>query len=98
MPNSCLVLIFVSTGAMSCPPISASSSAVTEGCSRGVLRPYQAQSEIKPTAGKLAHNKALCHPITDISEAMSGGVSAAPRLNPMVCKPCTDAHQRGGNQ
>jgi len=29
--------------------------------------------------------------------AMSGGVSAAPSDNPMVCSPCTEAQLRGGN-
>jgi len=88
----------LSTGTALRVPISSSSSGVTEGCSRGALRPYQAQIEIKATAGRLAHSNARCHPITDIRFAMSGGVSAAPRLNPIVCKPCTVVQWRGGNQ
>src|SRR5260221_3510990 len=98
MVKSCRALIVLSTGTALRVPISSSSSGVTEGCSRGALRPYQAQIEIKATAGRLAHSNARCHPITDIRFAMSGGVSAAPRLNPIVCKPCTVVQWRGRKQ
>src|ERR1700737_4461307 len=97
MLRSCLALIVLSTGTALRVPISSNSSGDTEGCSRGVLRPYHAQIEINTMAGRLAHSNARCHPITDMRLAMSGGVSAAPRLNPIVCRPCTDAQLRGGN-
>ena len=98
MLTTCLTLIAVSTDAMSCPPISASSAADTDGCSRGALRPYQAHIAISGTAGRLAHSSACCHPNADMRWLMSGGVNAAPRPNPMVCSPCTKAQRRGGNQ
>src|SRR5258708_33989782 len=98
MVKSCRALIVLSTGTALRVPISSSSLGVTEGCSRGALRPYQAQIEIKATAGRLAHSNARCHPITDIRVAMSGGVTATPRLNPLVCQPCTVVQWREGTQ
>src|SRR5450631_2184078 len=98
MFTSRLKLMLLSMGAAPCSPISANSSADIEGCSRGVLRPYHAQSEIKPIAGRLSQSNARCHPIADMSDETSGGVRAAPRPSPMVCKPCTDVQLPGGNQ
>src|SRR5580704_583888 len=97
MLTSCLALIVLSTGAAVSVPISSISSGETAGCSRGELRPYQAQIEINPIAGRLAHSNARCHPIVDMRFAMSGGVSAAPSDNPIVCSPCTEVQLRGGN-
>ncbi len=83
---------------MAAPPISASSCADTDGCSRGELRPYQAHSAIKTSAGRLVNSRAGCHPNAVMREAIRGGVSAAPNPKPIVCKPCTYDQRMGGNQ
>ena len=81
-----------------CAPSSASSAALTAGCCAGVSRPYQAQPAISSTAGRAVHSSARCQSKADMSQAMSGGVRAAPRPSPMLCSPCTSGHWAGVNQ
>src|SRR5260370_36721136 len=79
-------------------PISASSCADTDGCSRGELRPYQAHSAIRTSAGRLVRSRAGCQPNAVMSEAIRGGVSAAPNPKPIVWRPGTHDQRMGGNQ
>src|SRR5580698_1700136 len=79
-------------------PISVSSCWVIDRCSRGVLRPYQAQSAINPSVGKLLQMSACRQPKRNVSKPMRGGVTTEPKLSPMVCSPCTNAQRFCGNQ
>src|SRR3984885_3239687 len=78
-------------------PISSSSCSDIEGCSRGVLRPYQLQSAMSTSVGMLLQMSACRQPSHKLSVTMSGGVNARPKLSPMVCSPCTNAQRSGGN-
>src|SRR5580700_6368554 len=66
---------------------SASSAAVTDGCSLGVLRPYHAHKAITSTAGNAGQKSARCQPAEFIRYATIGGVAAAANCMPMVCTP-----------
>ena len=48
--------------AMSPASSSASSAAVTRGCSAGLSRPYQAQVAVSSTVGGASHSNAPCQP------------------------------------
>src|SRR5882724_7037306 len=95
--NTWRALIEYFTFGVQWSPISASSCGVMAGCSRGVLRPYHAHHTTKPSAGSVVQNNALRHPKKCMSEAINGGVAAAPSCNPIVCRPTTNAQRLGGN-
>ena len=53
---------------------------------------------MRPRAGNEVQNSARCQPKPSMSEAISGGASAAPSCRPMLCTPCTKGHLSGLNQ
>src|SRR5271168_1548720 len=66
---------------------SASSAGVTDECSFGLLRPYQAHRAMTITAGNAGQKSAFCQPTEFIRMATIGGVAAAANCMPMVCTP-----------
>src|SRR5438270_11464272 len=79
-------------------PSSASSSAVTAGCSAGLFRPYVAHQATSTSAGSVVQASARCQSKADMSQAISGGAREAPTPRPMLCRPCTTDHRSGVNQ
>src|SRR5690348_16499571 len=90
-------VIEASTRGTGCALSSASSAALTDGCSAGVSRPYQAQPQMSSSAGRELHSSACCQPNAYMSEEMSGGITAAPSCRPMLCSPCTSGQRSGAN-
>src|SRR5467141_1720966 len=87
-----------STVAGGSAPSSASSSALTDGCSAGLFLPYHAHQAISSSAGRVVQASARRQSNAVMSQAISGGVKDAPRPSPMLCKPCTSGHLSGVNQ
>src|SRR2546430_12366851 len=63
-----------SAGSGGSAPSSASSSALTAGCSAGLFLPYQAHQAISSSAGRVVQVSARRQSNAVMSQAMSGGV------------------------
>src|ERR1700736_7011547 len=79
--------IFAGGGGKGSLPSSAISSGVTDGCSRGELRAYQAHNTMMTTAGRAGQNNACCQPSVLMRYAPTGGVAAAANCKPIDCRP-----------
>jgi len=60
-------------------PSSASSSALTDGCSAGLFLPYHAHQAISSSAGRVVRRVPAANRKAVMSQAISGGVKDAPR-------------------
>ena len=92
------MLIWASGGALLSGFSSPSSAIDTERCSAGVLRPYQAHTAIRASGGSAAQNSPRCQPKAAMSNATTGGASAAPTCKAVVCMPWASAKRRAGSQ
>jgi len=90
--------IFSGGGGDASFPSSAISSGVTDGCSRGELRAYQAHKTMMMTAGNAGQNRACCPTQRAHEDTTTGGVAAAASCRPIDCKPWIKAHRSGRNQ
>ena len=88
----------VSSWALLCVPISASSCADTDGCSRGVLRPYQPHRAISPSVGRLDQIKACCQPRFDHERRDDAGRERRAQAEPHGLQALHVGPATGGNQ
>src|SRR6202795_2526539 len=91
-------LMLESAGGMWVASSSPSSMADTDGCSRGVLRPYQAQIAINASGGSAHQKSARCQPNACMKITRSGGANAAPTCADMTFKPLAKAQRLAGSQ